>query len=91
MFTKNDIPGRSYVNGTLGTVTGFAAGQGYPVVKTLGGRTLVVEPAEWRIDDNGKTLAKIEQLPLRLAWAMTVHKSQGMSLDAAHMDLSQAF
>jgi ATP-dependent DNA helicase PIF1 len=52
---------------------------------------MVVEPAEWRIDDGGKTLARINQLPLRLAWAMTVHKSQGMSLDAAHMDLSQAF
>lgn len=91
MFTKNDIAGRSYVNGTLGVVTGFAKENGYPVVKLHNGRTLVVEPAEWRIDDNGKTLARINQLPLRLAWAMTVHKSQGMSLDAAHMDLSQAF
>lgn len=91
MFTKNDIAGRAYVNGTLGTVEGFAKETGYPVVKTRGGRTLVVEPAEWRIDEGGKTLASITQLPLRLAWAMTVHKSQGMSLDAAHMDLSGAF
>ncbi len=91
MFTKNDIAGRSYVNGTLGVVTSFAQGTGYPVVKMHNGRSMVVEPAEWRIDDNGKTLALITQLPLRLAWAMTVHKSQGMSLDAAHMDLSGAF
>lgn len=91
MFTKNDIAGRSYVNGTLGTVTGFTKETGAPVVQTRSGKSLVVEPAEWRIDDNGKTLARINQLPLRLAWAMTVHKSQGMSLDAAHMDLSQAF
>ena len=91
MFTKNDIAGRSYVNGTLGIVTGFAKENGYPVVKMHSGRSIVVEPAEWRIDDNGKTLALINQLPLRLAWAMTVHKSQGMSLDAAHMDLSGAF
>ncbi len=91
MFTKNDIAGRSYVNGTLGTVISFVKESGYPVVKTHSGRSLVVEPAEWRIDDNGKTLALINQLPLRLAWAMTVHKSQGMSLDAAHMDLSGAF
>jgi hypothetical protein len=91
MFTKNDIGARAYVNGTLGVVTGFSAGNGYPVVRTHDGRTLVVEPAEWRIDDNGRTLARIVQIPLRLAWAMTVHKSQGMSLDAAHMDLSQAF
>jgi ATP-dependent DNA helicase PIF1 len=91
MFTKNDISGRSYVNGTLGVVTGFVKENGYPIVKTHNGRTLVVEPTEWRIDDNGRTLARITQIPLRLAWAMTVHKSQGMSLDAAHMDLSQAF
>lgn len=91
MFTKNDISGHAFVNGTLGTVTGFPVGNGYPIVKTHSGRTLVVEPAEWRIDEQGRTLARINQLPLRLAWAMTVHKSQGMSLDAAHMDLSRAF
>ena len=91
MFTKNDISNHSYVNGTLGVVEGFVKESGYPIVKTHRGSTLVVEPQEWRIDDNGKTLARINQLPLRLAWAMTVHKSQGMSLDAAHMDLSQAF
>jgi ATP-dependent DNA helicase PIF1 len=90
MFTKNDTKGRSFVNGTLGEVTDFAT-NGYPVVRTKSGRQLVVEPTEWRIDDQGKVLATINQLPLRLAWAMTVHKSQGMSLDAAHMDLSNAF
>lgn len=91
MFTKNDVGARAYVNGTLGTVTGFVKENGYPIVKTHAGKTLVVEPAEWRIDENGRTLARINQLPLRLAWAMTVHKSQGVSLDAAHIDLSTAF
>jgi ATP-dependent DNA helicase PIF1 len=91
MFTKNDIGSHSYVNGTLGVVEGFVKENGYPIVKTHKGKRLVVEPVEWRVDDNGRTLASITQLPLRLAWAMTVHKSQGMSLDAAHMDLSQAF
>jgi ATP-dependent DNA helicase PIF1 len=80
-----------YANGTLCTVVGFEKESGNPIVKTNAGRTINVEADEWRMEDGGKILARIEQIPLRLAWAMTVHKSQGMSLDAAHMDLSQTF
>ncbi len=46
---------------------------------------------EWAIQEGGKPLARIMQLPLRLAWAITVHKSQGMSLNTALIDLSGAF
>lgn len=88
MFTRNNFD-IGYVNGTLGTVRGFSA-DGLPIVKTRSG-TITVERADWVVDDGGKTIAKISQLPLRLAWAITVHKSQGMSLDAAVIDLSQAF
>ena len=91
MFTKNDVASRAYANGTLGVVTGFSEGAGYPVVKTNTGKIVEAEPGEWRIEDGGRVLARIAQVPLRLAWAMTVHKSQGMSLDAAHMDLSASF
>jgi ATP-dependent DNA helicase PIF1 len=90
MFTKNDVE-RAFVNGTLGIVIGFSKDGGYPIVKTNSGRVVVAEPLEWHIEDGGRVLARIRQIPLRLAWAMTVHKSQGMSLDAAHMDLAQAF
>lgn len=90
MFTKNDHMRGRYVNGTLGVVIDFNE-DGLPVVETHDGRELVAEPDEWRIEDGGRVLASIRQVPLRLAWAMTVHKSQGMSLDAAHMDLSRAF
>src|SRR3989344_5830039 len=90
MFTKNDITTHRYVNGTLGIVMGFAD-TGYPVVKTNSGRTILAEPDEWHIEDGGRVLARVIQIPLRLPWAMTVHKSQGMSLDAAHMDLSDTF
>jgi hypothetical protein len=88
MFTRNNFEA-GFVTGTLGTVAGWSAA-GYPLVKTTAG-TIEAAPEEWRIDDRGRTLAKIVQVPLRLAWAITVHKSQGMSLDAASMDLSGAF
>ncbi len=90
MCTKNDTD-RRFVNGTLGTVTGFSKEAGHPMVTTWDGRKIVVEPEEWRIEEGDRVLARISQVPLRLAWAITVHKSQGMSLDAAHIDLSSAF
>jgi ATP-dependent exoDNAse (exonuclease V) alpha subunit len=90
MFTKNDQGGR-YVNGTLGVVEDFDPEEGHPVVATRGGKRIVAEPSTWKIDEAGKERASITQVPLRLSWAMTVHKSQGMSLDAAVIDLSRAF
>jgi ATP-dependent exoDNAse (exonuclease V) alpha subunit len=90
MFTKNDPAGR-YVNGTLGVVDDFDAEDGYPVVRTRGGKRILAEPSKWKIEENGKERASITQVPLKLAWAMTVHKSQGMSLDEAVIDLARAF
>ncbi|MFH0779359.1 MAG: helix-turn-helix domain-containing protein, partial [Parcubacteria group bacterium] len=55
------------------------------------GKLIDTEPVEWILEENGKTRARITQLPLRLAWAITVHKSQGLSLDEAVMDLSAVF
>jgi len=62
-----------------------------PVVETYSGKRIYVTNVKWQVEDNGKVLASAEQLPLRLAWAITVHKSQGMSLDSAEIDLSKAF
>jgi hypothetical protein len=90
MFTKNN-PGKGFYNGTLGVVEKFRSEDGMPVVKTRGGQTIVAEPMDWTVEEHGQIRARIKQLPLRLAWAITVHKSQGMSLDAAVMDLSQVF
>lgn len=90
MFTKNNQK-EGFVNGTLGTVINFKNGIGYPFVRTRKGKTILVEPMEWGVEENGKIKAKIMQLPLRLAWAITVHKSQGMSMDSALMDLSEVF
>jgi len=89
MFTRNNFE-MGYVNGTLGEVIGFA-NSGFPIVKTKSGQRIEAVPGEWSIADGSKILAQVKQVPLRLAWAITVHKSQGMSLDAAVIDLSQAF
>ena len=90
LFVKNN-PEKGYVNGTRGEVTGFSP-QGFPYVRTMSGSQMLVEATEWSLEnDNGKVVANITQLPLRLAWAITVHKSQGMSLDAAVIDISRAF
>jgi ATP-dependent DNA helicase PIF1 len=90
MFTKNNFE-NGYVNGTLGTIVGFDEDNDFPIVETREGEIITALPSEWAVDDSGKVLATITQVPLRLAWAITVHKSQGMSLDAATMDLSRAF
>ncbi len=90
MFTKNNT-NQGFVNGTLGTVVGFSAGTHYPIVKTSAGTRIETEPMEWTIAEGDEVFAKITQIPLRLAWAMTIHKSQGVSLDSAVMDLSGTF
>ncbi len=90
MFTKND-PDQRYVNGTLGVISHFDKEDGNPVVVTKDGTTVTARPAEWKINEDDTVKAGIAQVPLRLAWAITVHKSQGMSMDAAVMDLSNAF
>ena len=88
MFVANNFP-LGYVNGTRGTVVDFVNNR--PVVATHEGKEIVVEPHSWKYEEDGRVRAELTQLPLRLAWAITIHKSQGMSLDAAEIDLSRSF
>ncbi len=88
MFVKNNMDA-GYVNGTLGKVAAFE--HGAPVVETAKGVRIMAHPMSWLIEEDGKIKAEITQIPLRLAWAITVHKSQGMSLDAVEVDLSKSF
>jgi hypothetical protein len=92
MCTKNNFEA-GYVNGTLGRVVEFDPHDHFPIIETSDGRRIKIESTSWSVsDENGKKpLAEITQVPLRLAWAITVHKSQGMSLDAAEIDLRNAF
>lgn len=87
MFVKNNY-GKGYVNGTLGKVIAVDDSS-FPVIEISSGRTIVAEPETWRME--GEDEVYISQIPLRLAWAITIHKSQGMSLESVQMDLSKTF
>ncbi|KJE75464.1 HRDC domain-containing protein [Ferrimicrobium acidiphilum] len=89
MFVANDQNLR-FANGSLGRVIDLSGP--WPVVELAAtSRRITVEPHSWVLEEDGVTKAEIRQLPLRLAWAITIHKSQGMSLDSAEIDLSRSF
>jgi hypothetical protein len=82
---------KKYVNGSIGIVKDFDEVTGYPIVEFRNGKTVLMQPDSWELRDGNKKRAGLSQIPLRLAWAITVHKSQGMTLDAARVDLRRAF
>lgn len=90
MAVKNSTE-RKYVNGSVGTVVAFEPATDYPIVAFQSGKEVLMTPDTWELRDGDKKRASITQIPLRLAWAITVHKSQGMTLDAARIDLRKAF
>jgi len=90
MCIKN-APNKSYVNGSLGVIVDFDKDDNAPIVQLTNGRKITMSPSSWELRDGDKVRASITQMPIRLAWAITVHKSQGMTLDSASIDLSNAF
>ncbi len=91
LFIKNNQE-LGYVNGTTGKVESFSPIDNMPIVRTSNGKKIKLELEEWSLEnDSAKVIATVSQVPLRLAWAITIHKSQGMTLDAAEIDLSKTF
>ncbi|XP_043843659.1 ATP-dependent DNA helicase PIF1 [Dromiciops gliroides] len=92
MLVKNLAVSQGLVNGARGVVVGFEAdGRGLPRVKFLCGITEVVRTERWTVHGPGGQLLTRQQLPLRLAWALSIHKSQGMTLDCVEISLARVF
>ena len=86
MFTVNNAE-VGYVNGQVGVVGAVAAGR---VIVATEGSTLDVPRFTWRYDERDKTSAAFTQFPLRLSYALTIHKAQGLTLDSAYVDVRAA-
>ncbi|CAN0913919.1 ATP-dependent DNA helicase pfh1 [Linum grandiflorum] len=91
MLIKNLDTESQLCNGATGTVVGFDNGGCYPLVRFDSGLHMVMAPEVWEIVEGGETVAWRKQVPLILAWALSIHKCQGMTLDSLHTDLSRAF
>lgn len=96
MMIRNSFNKDGIINGSLGIVKDFSKKK-YPIVEFANGKILTIAPESWVLEqiDSETRIKKIEasltQIPLILAWAITIHKSQGLTLDKISCDLSQSF
>lgn len=97
MMLKNTYAKEGIINGSIGIVRSFDNKKGYPVVEFSNGSLITITPEEWCIEKFNENTAQVEieammiQIPLVLAWAITIHKSQGMTLDKIKCNLGSAF
>ena len=101
MFVKNDPnPEKAFYNGKIGRLVGFDEKEGTVTVESEGER-ITVPKLKWQNmeytinaenqDIEEKEIGSFTQIPLRLAWAVTIHKSQGLTFDKVIVDAGQAF
>ena len=97
MMIKNTYQKDGIINGSLGVVRDFSVKKNYPIVEFVNGSLLTISPEEWlieRFDELKQEMiieAKMTQIPLVASWAITIHKSQGLTLDKIYCDLSDIF
>ena len=92
MLTKNIDVSKKLVNGARGVVLAFTASQKpLPIIGFLNGSRHTMQLESYAIKASGDITMFRKQLPLKLAWAISIHKSQGMSLDSVEMSLSRVF
>ncbi|KAK2543320.1 Pif1 [Columba livia] len=92
MLAKNLDVSQGLVNGARGVVVGFESEEkGLPKVRFLCGVTQVIKMEKWVFKGPSGIHLSRQQLPLKLAWAISIHKSQGMSLDCVEISLSRVF
>lgn len=91
MLLKNINISDGLVNGARGIVIGFVSNGGAPIVKFKNDREYTAKPEKWIIKTPSGGLITRKQVPLKLAWAFSIHKSQGLTLDCVEMSLSKVF
>jgi len=95
MMLSNEHIEQGVSNGSIGTIVDFT--NGLPLVLFDNGKTIMIEhkkiPIEMRDPETRRIIkiAEIQQLPLRLSWAITIHKAQGMTLDKVGIDFKHIF